>query len=498
MRRRLTIALVGVALASVLLVGAGVLVLAQIGARAQAVADARAQVDVLVDIAAFELAATDSRRRPGAQPLLQRLFPAVGFAEARLAIIERDGTVSTVEGFAVDGSQRSDRRLSPLTELDEAELATLAGGAAIVLDDDVLGAGPAFRGSRGDVVVLQAVAPDAPSTAFDGDGPMLAIVARQPVVTVGGRARLWFVVSAAAVLAGAAAVSVVLARRFSEPITDIERATAAVAAGDFTARVTVDGDDELAQLAGSVNRMASELERSKALDQQFLMSVSHDLRTPLTAIAGYGEALRDGAVDDPRTAGEVIGNQAARLERLVGDLLDLARLDANRFQLRIQEVDVAVVVGRTVAGLERRATAAGLSCRFDNHGPAPASVDPDRLGQAVGNLIDNAIKYASSTIAVRVSVDGDEAVVTVADDGPGISADDLPHVFERLYVAEHQPARAESSSGLGLAIVREIVTAMGGAVEASAGPPGSDPAAGTSRGTDRSGTVMTIRLPIHR
>ena len=486
MRRRLTIALVGIALASVLLVGAGILILAQVGAEAQATADAIDRIDVLAEVVAIELTnqAGDNRRlRPGAQPILRRVFPVLGFDDARFVVVEPDGAASTIEGFSARGGGRQRQPLAPLAQLDDDQLATLASGEAVVVDRTQLtGDGGADRIGRDGRAVLVVQAVDSQFGADLVDGNTLAVAGRQPVVTVGREARVWFVVSAVAVLVGALVAGIVLARRYATPITEIERATAEVAAGDFSVRVDVSGDDELAQLGRSVNEMAAELERSKALDQQFLMSVSHDLRTPLTAIAGYGEALRDGAIDDPGAAGEVIGNQAARLERLVGDLLDLARLDANRFRLRLDVVDVAVVVGRTVAGLVPRAERHGIACTFDNGGPAFASVDPDRLGQAVGNLIDNALKYASSAVATRVSVDDASAVIEVTDDGPGIPAEDLPHVFERLYVSRHQPARAENPSGMGLAIVRELSTAMGGTVLAS-------PAEG-------SGTTMTIRLPL--
>lgn len=484
MRQRLTIALVGVALASVLLVGAGVLILAQIGAREQATADAIQQVDVLVDFASDESQVggrqQDRRRRPGALPPLQRLGPALGFDETQPVLVGPNGAVLAIDELssAAAEQQGSSGPLTPLTELDGDQLAILAGGEAIVLDRDDLAEDSSFGGSNRTVIVLQTI----PSDIERPSGVQLAVVSRHPVVTFDRDAQLWFAASALAVLLGAVIVSVLVARRFSNPITQIERATAEIAAGDFTTRIDVDGDDELAQLGRSVNEMAAALERSQALDQQFLMSVSHDLRTPLTAISGYGEALRDGAIDDPRAAGEIIGNQANRLERLVGDLLDLARLDANRFQLHLQEADVAVVVGRTVAGLQPRAEKHGLTCTFENGGPAIATVDPDRLGQAVANLIDNAIKHASSTITTSVAVEGHEARITVLDDGPGIEPADLPHVFERLYVSRHQPARAENPSGMGLAIVRELTLAMGGAVSAAPGP--------------TSGTAMTIGLPL--
>ncbi len=237
--------------------------------------------------------------------------------------------------------------------------------------------------------------------------------------------------------------------------------------------------------------MAADLQRSKALDRQFLMSISHDLKTPLTAIAGYAEGLSDGAVTDPRAAGDVIGNHARRLDRLVGDLLDLARLDANRFRLNIRGFDLSVVAGRTVAGLVNQAGQHGITLTRTGVEAAVVSADSDRTAQAIANLIDNAIKFARSRIDVAVEVGDDWAMVSVSDDGPGIAEADLPHIFDRLYTGAAQPQRAENPTGLGLAIVRELTHAMGGRVAAgnnpTAGPgcvlrcPGSGPGAGNRR-----------------
>jgi signal transduction histidine kinase len=192
--------------------------------------------------------------------------------------------------------------------------------------------------------------------------------------------------------------------------------------------------------------------------------------------------LSDGAVDDPIHAGNVIGNHADRLERLVGDLLDLAKLDANRFQLHLQPFDIGVAVGRTVAGLVPSAERFGLELTFANSGPLIAQADPDRLAQVVANVVDNAIKFARSHVATSVSPNGTHALIEISDDGPGILPEDLPHVFERLYVSSSQPTRAENPNGMGLAIVRELTTAMGGSVAASAGPDG--------------GTIVTLRVPL--
>ncbi len=228
--------------------------------------------------------------------------------------------------------------------------------------------------------------------------------------------------------------------------------------------------------------MAAELERGRAAEQQFLLSVSHDLRTPLTALRGFGEALEDGTMTDTARAGAVISHNANRLGRLVGDLLDLGKLEAKQFRFHISNFDAAEVVGATAAGLVPSAAERSIAVVIDTPAPVVVTADPDRLGQAVANLVENATTFAASTVTVSLSTEGTEAVITVADDGPGIDPADLPHVFERLYVTKLVPERSESSSGLGLAIVRELVGAMDGRVDAIA-PPGG-------------GTAMVLRLPL--
>jgi signal transduction histidine kinase len=254
-----------------------------------------------------------------------------------------------------------------------------------------------------------------------------------------------------------------------------------VAAGDLSARLLeppLGERDELAELARSINAMAAGLEASKARDQQFLLSVSHDLRTPLTSIRGYAEAIADGAAPDVQAAAEIIGRQSDRLERLVSDLLDLARLDAHAFTLHLVDHDLREAAVEAVAAHAPEAQRLGLALRVDAGAePVVVTADPARLQQTLANLLENASRYASSRVDVTLSsVDGG-ARVTVDDDGPGIAPDDRPHVFEPLYVS-----RGVGGSGLGLAIVRQLAEAMGGTVHATESP--------------RGGARLEVRLPL--
>lgn len=284
----------------------------------------------------------------------------------------------------------------------------------------------------------------------------------------------WFGLSALAILLLAGLVAWRLGQRFTAPIRAAQEVTARIAAGDLDARVPapVGTDPELAALAASVNSMTEGLSRAKAAERHFLQSVSHDLRTPLTSIRGFAEAIEDGATADAVAAAGVIASEARRLERLVGDLLALATLEARRFTLQIQPVDLEATAAAAAAGFGPSAADMGLALEVRTGDPAFVMADPDRLGQVIANLIENALRHAGSGVQVGVSGPGPGRAVSVwvTDDGPGIASEDLPRVFDRLYGARRHPDGAipgrPIGSGLGLTIVSELVSAMGGSVRA--------------------------------
>jgi two-component system sensor histidine kinase BaeS len=299
-------------------------------------------------------------------------------------------------------------------------------------------------------------------------GAYVVVLARRPASSATPAAR-WFFLAAAGTLIAGALVSVRLSRRLTQPIVAARDATVRIATGDLAARVPdphPSSSDELSQLSRSINAMATSLERSRGLERQFLMSVSHDLRTPMSSIQGYAEALTDEAID-PQRAGRVILAESRRLDRLVTDLLLLARLDARAFTFDLRALDIVPIIEATAQASMPSAAERGISVEV-HMPPTPmlAMVDGDRLAQVLANLLENALKFAGSRVDVQVLVDQGWVLLSVADDGPGIAPDDLPHVFERLYVAKNRPAPKESGSGLGLAIVRELVETMGGHVMA--------------------------------
>jgi len=266
-------------------------------------------------------------------------------------------------------------------------------------------------------------------------------------------------------------LSWLLARRLTRPIGELSRATERVAAGEPDVEVPVQGSDELAGLGRSFNAMSAELARARESQRRFLESVSHELKTPLTSIRGYAEALHDGAVT-PAEGGRVVAAEADRLERLVSDLLDLARLGREGFAVEHRPVDLASVTDIAVQRHLPRARELGvtLSAGGGNGDGAWAVGDEGRLLQATSNLIENALRLTPAGGAVTVSARPGQ--IAVADTGPGLAAEDLPHAFDRFYLYNRYRSERAVGSGLGLAIVKELTAAMGGGVHALSRPGG--------------------------
>jgi signal transduction histidine kinase len=429
-RRRLTLVTVGVVALALVLSGLFTLVLVGRAARDET---RRQLADQALDLA-DQAGDVESFRRLAN---LTRALELEGVARVRLS-------AAGVEGELPEGISPSDLR------------------------PDSLRRGEVVSGIKGSLV-FAAVAVEPPA-ALRGRRRLpqeIAVVLTRRVDPGLGRGGAWFALSATGSLVLAAVVADRLGRRIAAPLEAAEGATRRIAAGDLDARVDVGtaADEEVASLARSINTMAANLGRARRLERQFLLAVSHDLRTPLTSIRGYAEAIADGAAPDHERAADVIASESRRLERLVGDLLELAKLDARRFSLDLRPVDPAEVVLDTAEGFQPAAEELGITLAVHVPGPGALEVtaDPDRLAQVVANLVENALKFAATEVTVTASSEGDEVVVAVLDDGPGIDADDLPHVFERLYQSGRAPAR-RLGSGLGLAIVAELVEAMGGSV----------------------------------
>ncbi len=325
--------------------------------------------------------------------------------------------------------------------------------------------------------------PGATTIDIDGDsvtafvGPLDLAGERRAWVVVGRADALipWRIVFGRLMLGLAAAILLAavlaawLARSLGLRLDGLTTAAEAIAGGDLSARAPDAGGDEVARVATAFNAMAHRLEDSQRRERDFLMSVSHDLRTPLTTIRGYAEGLADDAIapDDLARVGGVLHTQADRLSRLIDDLVLLSRLEARQFSLRTEPVDLAAHLKEAGEAMRSRADEARVRLHLDVAGVGIVEVDPDRIAQVAGNLLENALRYTpeGGAVTLRARRTHNQIRFEVADTGPGIDQADLPHVFERLYVAQRYRAVRPEGSGLGLNIVKELVDAMGGHVE---------------------------------
>jgi signal transduction histidine kinase len=300
-------------------------------------------------------------------------------------------------------------------------------------------------------------------------------------------------------------VALLLARSIAKPITRLTQATEAVARGDYAHRVQLQGRDEIGRLATSFNTMAEQVQRSRQMEKDFVANVSHELKTPLTSIQGFSQAILDGAVQDwqgVRRAAQTIFDETTRMARLVGDLLTLARIESGQMPMAQEPIDLNDLLLRWVERFRSRAASAGETI-ITALEPLPMMTgDAGRLEQVMTNLIDNALKYnhAGGTVTVTAKPQVAESVtkssvlarhrlvmapsrpwiiITIADTGEGIPPEDMPRLFERFYRGDK--ARAAGGTGLGLSIAKEIIAAHGG-----------DIAAESELGR---GSTFTIRLP---
>jgi two-component system, OmpR family, sensor histidine kinase BaeS len=278
------------------------------------------------------------------------------------------------------------------------------------------------------------------------------------------------VVVAAASVAVVASVglAVVLARMLARPLAEIGAAARRIADGDYAARVPREGPEELASLADSFNQMATSLEQQEQMRRDFIANAAHELRTPLTNLQGYLEALRDGVITADRATYESLHEEADRLVRLSRSLDALADGDAHDAPPPLVEVDLAAAVRAALDLAAPSIERAELRLETDVPPSLPARADPDRLAQVLANLLSNAVRYTprGGLVIVRAERRPGDVLVSVANTGEGIPAEDLDRVFERFYRVEKSRDRARGGAGIGLAIVKQLVEGIGGRVGA--------------------------------
>jgi signal transduction histidine kinase len=292
-------------------------------------------------------------------------------------------------------------------------------------------------------------------------------------------------VAAAAAFVAAVIVSSFTARRIVQPIQAMTRASRRIAAGDYRDRVETPGQDELADLAGSFNRMAAALAETEQRRLELIGNVAHELRTPLSSIRSLMEGLVDGVLPaEPETFLDV-QREVGRLQRLVQDLEELSRAEAGQIALEIQPVALPDLLATAVTRLQSQFDDKEVSLTLDIAPDLPdIQADPTRLVQVLLNLLGNALQYtpAGGRVTVHARRQGHELLVSVQDSGVGLAAEHLPHIFERFYRVDKSRSRAGGGSGIGLTIAKRLVEMHGGRIWAN------------SDGPDQ-GSAFTFSLP---
>ena len=298
-------------------------------------------------------------------------------------------------------------------------------------------------------------------------GAVLSVYPLAPTEHALSRIRFWILLVGGIGIALAAALAALVASAALRPVQRLTTAAENVAAtGDLAERVDVTGGDELGRLAARFNAMLEALQGSVGAQRRLVADASHELRTPLTAVRTNVDLLREGKLP-PEEAQRALAEasvELAALTSLVSDLVELAR-GAER-KLRFESVQLDDLVAGAVERAQARAPQVTFNTALEH---STVQADPVLLDRAISNLLDNAVKYGPEGSTVRVAVTRGE--VTVADEGPGISGDDLPHVFDRFY--RSSSARSKPGAGLGLAIVREAAEAHGGRATAESSPTGA-------------------------
>lgn len=280
-----------------------------------------------------------------------------------------------------------------------------------------------------------------------------------------------FLAAAVIAILTSAALAILLARRLSRPLERMTTAAGQLAAGDYDTRVPRRGPAEIASLANSFNQMAESLSEQERLRREFIVNAAHELRTPLTNLQGYLEALRDGVIAPTPEQFASLHEEADRLVRLSRSLDALADGSA-RPRAVPQAVDLRQALRSAIEVARPSFEARSISLDVRTPDELQVRAVPDQLAQVLANLLQNASRYTPAGGTVRVAAESraTDAVVSIANDGDGIPAEDLPRVFERFYRVEKSRDRARGGAGIGLAIVKQLVEGAGGHVGADSRP----------------------------
>jgi len=261
----------------------------------------------------------------------------------------------------------------------------------------------------------------------------------------------------------------ILSRVILSPVKALTTATRKYGKGDFSQRVNYEGKNELGELASSFNSMADSLANTERLRRNMVADVAHELRTPLSNLKGYLEAISDGVVKPDEATIHSLNEEASSLSHLVEDLQELSLFDAGELKITVQPKDISRLVKETVTAIHPKSVAKGISLTADLPDTiSPVYIDNHRIKQVLYNLLDNAIAHTpkDGKIAVTAREHDNTVAVSVSDTGEGIPPEDLPKIFERFYRVDKSRARATGGSGLGLTIAKRLVEAHGGTIKA--------------------------------
>jgi signal transduction histidine kinase len=359
---------------------------------------------------------------------------------------------------------------------DGASLATLRAGTFAWVSGPTLTAPPAFSG--GVHVGVAGGVEYAAVPLRDGSGGMLYAVHTEPGFWPASAhffLRFWWQLLAAGALAGGIALLIArwIARGMTQPLRDMASAAQQMERGEYGQRILTASRDEVGQLAVAFNRMSGELENLERLRRDLVANVSHELKTPISALRAHLENMIDGVEPaDPETLQAMLA-QSERLGRLVDQLLELSRLESGDLPLRREPVRLGPLISQVAAEIEVTRGTGGTTLEIDIEDDLPpVYADPERIHQVLFNLLDNALGFTAAGGQVTVSAErGPHGVgVAVADTGPGIAAEHLPRVFDRFYRVDSARSRDDGGTGIGLAIARSVVEAHGGRIWAESEP----------------------------
>jgi signal transduction histidine kinase len=292
--------------------------------------------------------------------------------------------------------------------------------------------------------------------------------------TLGFLQSVWWQFLLAGTIAGVISLVIArwLARGMTQPMRDMATAARAMETGDYTRRVRTRSRDEVGQLAVAFNRMSAELEVLEQSRRDLVANVSHELKTPITAIRAHLENLADGVEEPNRETLQVMLAQTERLGRLVDQLLDLSRLESGEVPLHLEPVALPRLVARVFSEISVGRSVTDIELRADIPEGTLVDADEERLHQVIFNLVDNAVRFTPPGGSVTVAAEpaGDRVNVSVIDTGVGIAPEHLPRLFERFYRADAARSRDGGGTGIGLAIARSIVEGHGGRISATGEP----------------------------